>query len=225
MDNVWDKKVVAVVGASGAFGQRFVTQLADLGAQPVAFSRQISGLSLPHDVPAVAADITDPEAGVSVVASATERFGRLDGVINATGTVGFGSLTDTTEAHLEELMLVNALGPLWLTKQVAPALAETQGFVLHISGVVSEAALPGMAAYCASKSALAAGLVSTRRDLRRSKVRVFDARPPHTETGLADRPLFGQAPRMQTGLEPDVVVSRILKAVQENQFDIPSADF
>lgn len=218
-------KVVAVIGANGAFGQRFITQLAALGARPIACSRSTSALKLPSGVPAVSVDITEPDAGLAVASAAKEHFGTLDGVVNATGAVGFGSLVDTKDAHFEELMLVNAIGPLWLTKQVAPHLAETQGFIMHISGIVSESAMPGMSAYCASKSALAAGLVSARRDLRRNKVRVFDARPPHTETGLADRPLFGQAPKMKPGLNPDTVVQRMLTAIQEDQFDLPSQEF
>lgn len=225
MSASFDGQVVAVVGAAGAFGQRFVHQLAQAGAHVVACTRNPAQLNVPEGVYVASVDITTTDAGRDVVDAAQSEFGKLDGVINATGAVGFGALADTDAAHLEELMLVNALGPLWLTKDVSEALAQQQGFVMHISGVVSEAALPGMAAYCASKAALAAGLVSARRELRRSKVRVFDARPPHTETGLAARALFGTAPKMKPGLNPDAVVSRMLQAIGEGQQELPSADF
>ena len=58
--------------------------------------------------------------------------------------------------------------------------------IVNISGVIAEQNLPGMAAYGASKAAVASFDEALAREARRAKVRVIDARP-HTETGLADR--------------------------------------
>lgn len=66
---------------------------------------------------------------------------------------------------------------------------------MNISGVIAETNLPGMAAYGASKAALRSFDQALAREARRRTVRVLDARPPHTETGLADRPIAGTAPR------------------------------
>jgi cyclic-di-GMP-binding biofilm dispersal mediator protein len=82
-----------------------------------------------------------------------------------------------------------------------------------------------MAAYSASKAATAAAMEAIRREFRRSKVQVVDARPPHTETGLATRPLEGTAPQMPAGLEPRVVAERIVTAVERNEGVVASADF
>jgi cyclic-di-GMP-binding biofilm dispersal mediator protein len=108
---------------------------------------------------------------------------------------------------------------------VAPALQETQGFFVSISGVVAETPMPGMAAYSASKAAVAAAMESIRREFRRSRVHVIDARPPHTETGLATRPLAGTAPKMPLGLTPDVVAERIVVAIERNDSVVGPGDF
>jgi cyclic-di-GMP-binding biofilm dispersal mediator protein len=63
------------------------------------------------------------------------------------------------------------------------------------------------------------------RELRRDGIRLVDARPPHTETGLATRPLAGTAPKMPEGLAPEAVAARLLAAIVEGERDLPSTSF
>lgn len=203
--------VVAVVGATGGLGEAIVAQLLSRGATVVRANQSGRG-----DVDVVL-DIRDSTAGDALVAAAIEGHGRLDGVIVAAGIVAFGDLVETDDVVIEELFLVNTLGPIWLAKRVAPALRETQGFFVDITGIVAESPLPGMAAYSASKAGAAAAMEAIRREFRRTKVIVIDARPPHTETGLATRPLAGSAPTMPTGLDPAVVAERIVSGIEANE--------
>lgn len=211
-----DGAVVAVVGAGGGLGAAITLALSARGARVIGASRSS------HDV---ALDLRDTTAGDTLVAAALHRYGRLDGVVNAAGIVAFGTLVDTDDVVIEELFLTNVLGPLWLAKRVAPTLAFSRGFLVTISGVVAETPLPGMAAYSASKAALAAAAVALRRELRRVGVTVIDVRPPHTETGLATRPLAGTAPRMPAGLSPTVVAARIVAAIEADEGDVPATAF
>ena len=97
--------------------------------------------------------------------------------------------------------------------------------IVNISGVIAERNLAGMAAYGASKAALRAFDEALAREARRRKVRVIDARPPHTETGLADRPVEGSAPTMPTGLDPAFVATVIVDAIAGDTVDLPSGAF
>ena len=63
------------------------------------------------------------------------------------------------------------------------------------------------------------------REARRAKVRVINARPPHTETGLADRAIEGRAPRMPEGLSPETVAKVIAEAIDGDVADLPSSAF
>ena len=93
---------------------------------------------------------------------------------------------------------------------------------LHIDhGDLSQA----LAAYGASKAAVRAFDEALGREARRRKIRVIDARPPHTETGLATRALAGQAPRMPVGLDPAQVADTICAAIAGDQVDLPSGAF
>lgn len=221
-----DGASVVVVGASGGLGRHIARQLAACGARLTLAARDRKALeSLGLDAPAVVADLRDAEAGRTIVDAALSARGRIDGVVNAAGVVAFGPLADTGDDVIEELFLTNVLGPLWLMRAAIPALTESRGFIANISAVVAEQPLPGMAAYAASKAALTAADRALTRELRAAGITVTDARPPHTETGLADRPIAGTAPTLREGLQPEVVAARIIAAIRAGEREIPAADF
>ncbi len=218
--------VVAVVGASGELGSRIARGAAERGAHVVLVGRDERRLrGILEGAGVVVGDVADAGLGDRVVAAAVERHGGLDGLVNAAGVVAFGPLLETDDEVLEELFLTNVLGPLFLLRRVVPALAERRGFVVQVSAVVAESPLPGMAAYAASKAALTAADWALARELRRSGVDVVDVRPPHTETGLAGRPLAGTAPSLPRGLDPDDVVRHILDAIESGRTELASTDF
>lgn len=217
--------IVAVVGASGSLGTLISHELADRGTKVLLVGRdedKLRNVGL-MDATVVVADLTDAGAGDAVADAARETHGRLDGVVNAAGVVAFGNLVDTDDAVIEELFMTNVIGPLWMMRRLAPLLAESEGFVANISAVVADQPMPGMTAYSASKAALTAADHALVRELRRMKVSVCDLRPPHTETGLAGRPLSGEAPRLPQGLAPNATARRIVEAIASGESDV-SAD-
>jgi cyclic-di-GMP-binding biofilm dispersal mediator protein len=101
-----------------------------------------------------------------------------------------------------------------------------QGLVLvGISGVIAEQNLPGMSVYGASKAAVRSFDEALAREARKAGVRVIDARPPHTETGLASRAVAGTAPKFPVGLDPTAVARRIVQAIADGETDLPSTAF
>jgi short-subunit dehydrogenase len=221
-----DGAVVAVVGASGALGSLVALGAAARGARLVLVGRDEARLrAVVEGADVVVGDLGDATLGERVVEVARGRHGRLDGVVNAAGVVAFGPLADTDDAVVEELFLTNVVGPLFLARRVLPALQESGGFLVNLSAVVAEHPMAGMAAYSASKAALTAADRALARELRRAGVDVIDVRPPHTETGLAARPLAGEAPRLPTGLEPSVVAEAVLDAVEAGRGEIASDAF
>lgn len=222
-----DGAVVLVAGASGGLGVRVAAMLEDEGAVVVRAARRPDSLSGPG---AYLADLRDPSGGAALVRSALDEHGRLDGVVVAAGVVAFGAAKDLDDDTLDELVGTNALGPIRLLRDAHAALAQSAAagrkpFVVTISGVVSEAPTVGMAAYSASKTALAAFVSAAGREYRRDGIRVFDARPGHTDTGLATRAVAGQAPAFGAALDPDAVAERIVRAIVEDEKDLPGSAF
>ena len=185
-------------------------------------AERLGALALPGARTAL--DLRSPEACAAAVAAAVANCGRLDIVINAVGVVAFGPVDELSIDTMEELFLTNTFVPIMLARAALPALS-SGGAIVNISGVIAETNLPGMAAYGASKAALRSFDQALSREARRRSVRVLDARPPHTETGLADRPLAGAAPRMPAGLAPEHVAKVICDALERGDADLPSTAF
>jgi len=222
-------KTILVVGATGALGSRLAARLSDAGATLVLTGTDRARLdALP--VPG-RRFVVDLAAGAEdAPALAAEAWGGLDGVVIAAGVVAFGPAAELDAATLSRLFAVNAIGPVALIAAALPLLAESaaegrEPFVLTISGVVAESPSAGLAAYSASKAALAAFVAATSREVRRSGIRLIDARPGHTETGLATRAIAGETPAFPAGLDPDAVVDRMLAAIVAGEKDLPSTAF
>ena len=222
-------KTILVVGATGALGSRLAARLSDAGATLVLTGTDRARLdALP--VPG-RRFVVDLAAGAEdAPALAAEAWGGLDGVVIAAGVVAFGPAAELDAATLSRLFAVNAIGPVALIAAALPLLAESaaegrEPFVLTISGVVAESPSAGLAAYSASKAALAAFVAATSREARRSGIRLIDARPGHTETGLATRAIAGETPAFPAGLDPDVVADRMLAAIVAGEKDLPSTAF
>lgn len=217
-------KAYLVVGASGALGSRVARALAARGAALTVTGRSADALAAFDGAHVVTADLRDPDAGRSVVAAAVEQHGRLDGVVIAAGVVAFGPVTDIDDDTVDDLVLVDFLAPLRVVRAALPELA-AGGVILNISAVVAEKPMANMAVYSAVKAAAAALFTAVRGEARRRKIRVVDVRPPHTETGLAGRAIAGEPPRLPTGLDPDAVAERIVKALLGDETDVPSSAF
>jgi cyclic-di-GMP-binding biofilm dispersal mediator protein len=85
--------------------------------------------------------------------------------------------------------------------------------------------MAGLAAYSASKTALLGYYSAAAKEFKKLGINWVDARPGHTETGLAGRAIYGTAPNFGTGLAPAQVVNRILSGIQNAESDLPSVSF
>jgi cyclic-di-GMP-binding biofilm dispersal mediator protein len=216
---------VLVAGASGGLGSAIASILAERGDALTLVARDQARLSA-LDVAGhrVALDLRDPDASSAAVAAAVEANGGLDVVVNAVGVVAFGTLDELSVDAMEELFLTNTFVPIMLAKASLAAM-NPGGVIVNISGVIAEQNMPGMAAYGASKAAVQSFDQALTREARRKKIRVIDARPPHTETGLAGRAIEGEAPRMPEGLAPIDVARVICDAVDGDATDLASSAF
>ena len=216
---------VLLAGATGGLGRAIGAELVRRGAALTLVSPSVAragDLDLPGA--RVALDLRSPEACAAAVAAAVDHGGHLDIVVNAVGVVAFGSVDELSIDTMEELFLTNTFVPIMLARAALPVL-RPGGALVNISGVIAETNVPGMAAYGASKAAVRAFDEALAREARRRNVRVIDARPPHTETGLAQHPIAGTAPRMPAGLTPQHVAKVICDALETGTGDLPSAAF
>ena len=211
-----------VLGGTGGLGRAITAAAVSKGARVVTSSRSVGGPGGEHlHVPG---DITSADDRERIVDAALEELGRLDVVIIASGVVGFGTVDMTRSDAMQSLVNVDLVGPLALCGLVAPMMADG-GTIGVITGAVADTTMLGTGVYTAAKAGLSAAVAVMARDWRRQGVRCIDIRPPHTETGLSDRPEFGIAPKLGAGLTPDAVAERIWAAIESGESVLAPSDF
>lgn len=223
---------IIVVGANGVLGSAITERLLAAGAIVDGTARTAESADrLPAGLAQrLLVDVSDPQSVRTLTDYLLASGLDLDGIVIASGLVAFGTAADTPPEIAERLMRVNHLGPAALISALLPLLSASAAagrapFVSSIPGVVAERAFPGMAAYVASKNSHAAWLRALRLELRRPPVRVVEARPGHTETGLAGRAIHGTAPAFPVGLSADHVADVIVAALKGDATELASTDF
>ena len=213
------QKVVLIAGGTGGLGRALTTELRSRGCIVATVSRTQT-----TDPTHLVADLRSPESASAVVNEVITKHGALNIVINAMGVVAFGEISTTSVDTIEEVFLTNTFGHIFLM-QAALHHIQKESVLVGISGVIAEQNLPGMSVYGASKAAVRSFDEALAREARKAGVRVIDARPPHTETGLASRAVAGTAPKFPAGLDPFVVARRIVQAIADGETDLPSTAF
>jgi hypothetical protein len=154
-------RVAIVTGASSGLGAHFAAVLAAAGAQVVAAARRLERLeelgSRGPSIHPVRCDVTDDEDRAQLVATALDRFGRIDVCVNNAGMSSGGPERQATLDAFRAVMRLNLDALFALSQAVAePMRAQGSGSVINISsmfGFVASAPVPD-AGYVASKSAV-----------------------------------------------------------------------
>ncbi len=220
-------KTFLVCGASGVLGSELVKLLREQGAKVLGTATtNESAAQIPAGVEVrLLLDYTKPES-IKTLTDYLIASTEIDGIINASGVVAFGEIAQLDAETLKKLFDINAVGPIQLLSALSQLLAKKpESVVVNLTGVVAEAALPGIAAYSSSKFAIDGFLQAAAREWRRAGTRVISARPGHTETGLADRAIAGVAPKFPPGKTANQVASRIIQAIINDEKELPSSAF
>lgn len=145
-------KVVIVTGASQGIGAGLVQGFRGRGNRVVVNSRTIKA-SNDSDVVAVAGDIADPRVAERVVATAIERFGRVDTLINNAGIFIAKPFVDYAEADFTSVLGVNLAGFFHVTQQAARHMLEQgSGHIVNITTTLADQPLQRVPAAMAALS-------------------------------------------------------------------------
>jgi NAD(P)-dependent dehydrogenase (short-subunit alcohol dehydrogenase family) len=138
-----DQKVAIVTGASQGIGAGVVEAYRGLGYAVVANSRTIERGDDPNVI-AVSGDIGERAVAEEVVRTATERFGRIDTLINNAGIFIGKPFTDYTVKDFERALHVNVAGFFHVTQlAVTQMLEQRSGHIVQITTTLVDQPIAG----------------------------------------------------------------------------------
>jgi 3-oxoacyl-[acyl-carrier protein] reductase len=181
-------RVVVVTGAASGIGRSLCELLVEHGAAVVAVDRSASGLAWAsgHDrIATVAGDVTLERTNQDAVASALQRFGRLDAVALNAGIPMSGDIIELPIEMFDRALDVNVRAVLLGIRAAVPAMRLGGGgsicMTASTSGLGGD---PNMWAYNASKGAVINLARAAAIDLAADAITVNVVCPGPTETGM-----------------------------------------
>jgi NADP-dependent 3-hydroxy acid dehydrogenase YdfG len=210
-----DEPVLAITGASTGIGAATAWRAAEFGYRVVLAARSEDRLralaeELGGDERALAArcDVTSWEDQQALVATALERFGRLDAYF---ANAGFGAkrgfLEESVE-HWKAMIDTNVLGAALSIRACLGHFRERNaGHVILTSSIAGRRALPGSLYSCTKHAVTAMG------EALRQEVSETDIKVTLIEPGMVDTPFFENRP---TGaLEADDIARAVMFAMTQ----------
>ena len=192
---------VIVTGGSRGLGLGIVRRLAKSGFHPIAIARkegdeftaakreaEASGSGLLDFIPF---DLTEIDHIPKLVVTLREKFGAIYGLVNNAGMSTHGVLALTPDAQIEQVVRLNTLSPMVLTKYVVRSMmADGGGRIVNISSITASAGYNGLSVYAATKASLVGFTRSLAREVGRMGVNVNAVAPGFVATemtrGLTD---------------------------------------
>ncbi|PAZ16351.1 short-chain dehydrogenase/reductase [Streptomyces sp. SA15] len=200
-----DRPVAIVTGASSGIGKETALALVAAGFHVVGTSRDTSRVTALDGVTFVGLDVVSDQSVAAAVQEVSERFGRIDVLVNNAGVGSMGAAEETSVEQAQAVFDTNVFGVMRMVNEVLPHMrAQRRGRIINISSVLGFLPQPYMAVYAASKHAIEGYTESLDHEVRDHGVRALLVEPAYTRTGFEansakpDTPLHAYARQRQT---------------------------
>ncbi|MBA2810841.1 SDR family oxidoreductase [Streptomyces sp. KM273126] len=194
-----------VTGGTGGIGGATATLLRERGARVAVLDLRID--DAPDGVHAVRCDITDPVAVDEAVATAVDRLGSLDVLVNNAGIGAVGDIAQNDDAEWARVLDVNVTGIARVTRAALPHLLRSpHPAIVNTCSAVAYVGVRQRALYSASKGAVHALTLAMAADHAADGIRVNAVAP-----GTADTPWVA---RLLEGTDDPDTAARDLRARQ-----------
>lgn len=186
---------VIVTGGSRGLGLGITRKLVCGGYRVIAVARKENGelkaameeaeAVAPGSLQFVPFDLAEIEKIPGLVKTLRKDFGAIYGLVNNAGISFDGALSLMPTAQIEELVRVNTLSPIVLTKYVVRSMmADGGGRVVNLASIIAFTGYSGLSVYGATKSSIIGFSRSLAREVGRVGVNVNSVAPGFIETDL-----------------------------------------
>ncbi|MCA9118995.1 MAG: SDR family oxidoreductase [Planctomycetaceae bacterium] len=178
-----DGRVIIATGGTQGVGQAVALHAAENGAAGVVICGRQSdrGASIVKAIDElgsrglfVSADLSVVEDCRNIVRQCDERFGRVDGLVNAAADTNRATLDDATVEFWDYQFAVNVRAPFILTQEAARIMRREKiaGSIVNILSVAAYCGMDNLTPYSATKGALQTFTKNTANSLRAHRIRV-----------------------------------------------------
>ncbi|WP_316848874.1 SDR family NAD(P)-dependent oxidoreductase [Pedobacter agri] len=153
-------KTIFITGASRGLGRIWAEAFLKRGDNVIAAVRTPKVMNslldeYPSSLLTLQLDVTDKQACLQAVEKSTERFGRIDTLINNAGYGHFGAIEELTEQEVTAQFQTNVFGAIWMIQAILPLFRKQKdGHIIQLSSALGLSTLPSFGLYSASKFAV-----------------------------------------------------------------------
>lgn len=189
---------VLVLGATGAIGGETVRLLRRRGDQVLAAGRdaaRLAALAADVDVPTCVVDATDAASVDAAVQDAVARFGRLDGVVNAVGSLLLKPAHHTRDEEWLQTLTTHATSSFYALR-AAVRVMQTQeggGSIVLVSSAAARIGLANHEAIAAAKGAIEGLVRSAAATYAARQIRINAVAPGLVRSKLTERIVNNEA--------------------------------
>jgi NAD(P)-dependent dehydrogenase (short-subunit alcohol dehydrogenase family) len=187
-------KVALITGASSGFGRHFATVLARAGAKVGLAARRLDALeSVAQEIRSaggvaatVKLDVADVATIAPAVAAIERELGRIDVLVNNSGTSVVKPLLEQTEEDWDAVVDVNLKGAFFVASEVARRMRADGcgGSIVNIESILSFRQTGHIPGYVASKAGLTQLTRTMALELARYDIRVNGIAPGYFSTDI-----------------------------------------
>lgn len=144
-----------MTGASSGIGKETALALVAAGFNVVGTSRATSRVTPLDGVTFLDLDVVNNASVSAAVQEVSERFGRIDVLVNNAGVGSMGAAEEASVERARSVFDTNVFGVMRMVNEVLPHMRATRrGRIINISSVLGFLPQPYMAAYAAFKKAI-----------------------------------------------------------------------
>jgi short-subunit dehydrogenase len=208
------RPVAVVTGSSSGIGKAISQALLESGWSVCGISRRTISFDSPHYIHCNA-DLSNSKQITDVVARITQEHSAIDALVNNAGIGYFAPHEELSLSQITELVSINLLAPLILTKLLLRPLKESRGHLINLSSFSALESSSFGAAYAATKAGLKHFGDSLFEECRKSGLRVTTISPDITRTPFYDELSFAPEDDDAAAITPECVAQTVLQILTQ----------